>query len=171
MQPPIRMLGDAGYNSDKPPYLLEPMSNEQASQSQSISIGGNAQVTGAVSFQAGRDSSISTGDINVGQEGGEPALTPADIVALIVQIEGLLQGSSLPEDQKAKAVQHLSTVKDEVQAAEPDKDFAAKSLQRATRVFKDASETVTAGQGLWQTVKPILSKLGPWLGVAISFFA
>ena len=147
------------------------MSNEQASQSQSISIGGNAQVTGAVSFQAGRDSSISTGDINVGQDSGEPALTPADIVALIVQIEALLQGSNLPDEQKEKAVKHLNTVKDEAQEAEPDKDFAAKSLQRATKVFKEASGTVEAGQGLWQTVKPILSKLGPWLGVAISFFA
>ena len=57
-----------------------------------------------------------------------------------------------------------------VQEEEPDKEFAAKNLQRATKVLKEAGETVEAGTSLWQKVKPILETVSPWLGVAVSFF-
>ena len=59
----------------------------------------------------------------------------------------------------------------EEQEEKPDKDFAAKSLQRATKVLKEAGETVDAGTSLWSKVQPIINRLSPWLGVAASFFA
>ncbi|MEA5472339.1 hypothetical protein [Spirulina sp. 06S082] len=77
---------------------------------------------------------------------------------------------SLKEEKTVKAIKHLETAKEEVQEEEPDKDFAAKSLQRATKVLKEAGETVEAGTDLWQKVQPIITKLLPWLGVAASFF-
>ena len=143
------------------------MPEEKPSQSINISGGelSNVQIGG-----------IAGGDMNVNQSqqigAGESAkeLTSADVVKLIVQLEDIFRNASLPEAQTAKAIKHLETAKEEAQETEPDKEFAAKSLQRATKVLKEAGETVEAGTSLWQQVKPILKTLSPWLGVAASFF-
>lgn len=79
----------------------------------------------------------------------------------------LFERHDLSDDDKAKAIRSIDTAKDEVQADEPDKEFAAKSLQRATKVLKDAGETVEAGTSLWQKVTPILEAVSPWLNVAV----
>ncbi len=144
------------------------MPEEKPSQSMSFSGGNlsNVQIGG----QAGRDL-VANQNQQLQSEGTEKALTQADVVELIAQLELLLRTSGLPEAQAEKAVKHLEAAKEEAQAEEPDKDFAAKSLQRATKVLKDAGETVDAGTGLWQKVQPILSSLLPWLGVAASFFS
>lgn len=112
--------------------------------------------------QAGRDLT-QTQQIN---QGVTETLTPEDVVGLLTQIEELLQGADLPESQKEKAIKHLDTTKEEVQQEEPDKDFAAKSFQRATKVLKEADEAVGAGQGLWQKLEPIATQLAPWFGIA-----
>ena len=143
------------------------MPEEKPSQSINISGGelSNVQIGG-----------IAGGDMNVNQSqqigAGESAkeLTSADVVKLIVQLEDIFRSAGLPEAQTAKAIKHLETAKEEAQETEPDKEFAAKSLQRATKVLKEAGETVEAGTSLWQQVKPILKTLSPWLGVAASFF-
>ena len=143
------------------------MPEEKPSQSISISGGelSNVQIGG-----------IAGGDMNVNQSqqigAGESdqELTSADVVKLIVQLEDIFRHAGLPETQTAKAIKHLETAKEEAQETEPDKEFAAKSLQRATKVLKEAGETVEAGTSLWQQVKPILKTLSPWLGVAASFF-
>jgi len=146
------------------------MTIPKVSQSQSLSIGGSSQQSGNVQLgaaQAGRDSVQTQTQQN--DQSQAPALTPDDVVALIGQIEALFRQSALPEAQKNKAIQHLDTAKEEVQAEEPDKDFAAKNLQRATKILKEAGEAAEAGRGLLQTVSPLVAKLGPWLGVAVSF--
>lgn len=146
------------------------MTIPKVSQSQSLSIGGSSQQSGNVQLgaaQAGRDSVQTQTQQN--DQSQAPALTPDDVVALIGQIEALFRQSALPEAQKNKAIQHLDTAKEEVQAEEPDKDFAAKNLQRATKILKEAGEAAEAGRGLLQTVSPLVAKLGPWLGVAASF--
>ena len=97
------------------------------------------------------------------------ALTPRDVANLLDQLKVLLDGSELPAAEKEKAIRGIDTAKDEVQADEPDKEFAAKSLQRATKVLKEAGETVEAGTSLWRKVKPILETVSPWLGVATGF--
>lgn len=118
----------------------------------------NAQVG-----QAGRDLAQSQ---QFNQGATEKPLTPEDVVKLLTQLEELLRGADLPEPQKEKAIKHLDTTKEEVQQEEPDKDFAAKSLQRATKVLREADEAVGAGQGLWQKVAPIVTQLAPWFGLA-----
>ena len=45
-----------------------------------------------------------------------------------------------------------------------------KDLQRATKVIKDVDEAVSAGQGLWQKLEPLVAKLAGWLGVAVNIF-
>lgn len=100
----------------------------------------------------------------------EKQLSTAEVLELVAQIETLLGSSSLAKEQKQKVLKHLDSVKEEAKDEEPDKDFAAKSLQRATKVLKDASETVDAGSGLWERVQSIVTKLLPWFGVAKNFF-
>ncbi len=100
--------------------------------------------------------------------------TSTEVIELIAQIETLLDGSDLPEDQKKKALKHLDSVKEEAAKEDteekPDKDFATKSLQRATKVIKDASETVEASKSLWDKLQPIVTRIIPWLGAAKSIF-
>ncbi len=97
-------------------------------------------------------------------------LSPAEVVQLITQIEILLRSFALPEDQKDKAMTYLGAAKEEASSEEPDKQFAAKSLQKATKILKETNETLDAGQSLWKKVEPILGQLLPWLSVASHFF-
>ncbi|MGG6242130.1 hypothetical protein ACQ4N7_26220 [Nodosilinea sp. AN01ver1] len=137
------------------------MTEEKPSQSLNISGG---QFSGGIQVgQAGRDLSQTQRIV-----GGNPEkqLTVTEVVELISQIENLFETSDLPSDQQEKAIKHLETAKEEVQAKDPDKDFAMKSLQRATKVLKEANEAVGAGEGLWKKLEPIVTQLAPWLGVA-----
>lgn len=142
------------------------MAEEKPSQSFSISGGQleNVQIGGI----AGQNLDVTQNQQVSASESSE-ALTQADVVKLIAQLEELFRTSGLPEAQTAKAIKHLEAAKEEAQEKEPDKDFAAKNLQRATKVLKEAGETVDAGTSLWQKVKPILESITPWLGVATSF--
>lgn len=141
------------------------MTEEKSSKSFSISGGqfsGNVQIGG-----------IAERDITLQQQvsqGNEKHITQADVVELLAQLEALFLNSGLPDIDKQKAIKHLESAKEEVQAEEPDKDFAVKNLQRATRVLKEAGETVSAGTSLWDRAKPIVEALAPWFGVAASFF-
>ncbi len=137
------------------------MSGEKPYQSQSISISGS-QVSGQIG-QAGRD-------LTQNQIKTEGILTPTDVVAGLAQIEELIWSSNLSDSEKSKAIRHIETAKEEAESKEPQKNFAATSLQRATEVLKNADETVSAGQGLFGKVKPIIEGLLPWFGVAKSFF-
>jgi hypothetical protein len=141
---------------------------EEQKSSQSISISGSQLSDVQIGGQAGRDLMVNQSQ-QIGEGATDKPLTPDDIAGLLDQLKDLLQASSLPEPDKAKAVRGIETAKDEVKADEPDKEFAAKSLQRATKVLKDAGETVEAGTSLWEKVKPILETLTPWLGVAAGF--
>jgi hypothetical protein len=133
--------------------------------SQSISITG-ATVTGQVA-QAGGNAT-QTQQIN--QEGTDKQLAISDVVKLLSQIEALINISALSDNQKSKATTHLEAAKEATQEKEPDKDYAAKSLQKAVKILKDANDTVDAGQGLWSRVTPLVKQLLPWLGVASHFF-
>lgn len=101
----------------------------------------------------------------------EKQLSTAEVLELVAQVETLLHNSNLAEEQKQKVFKHLDSVKEEAKDEEPDKDFAAKSLQRATKILKGASETVDAGSGLWERIQTVVTKLIPWLGVAKNFFS
>ncbi len=144
------------------------MPEEKPSQSLSISGGQLSDVQfGGI---AGRDLNV-TQNQQIGTSESSKALTQANVVELIAQLEELFHSSGLPEEQTSKAIKHLEAAKEEAQEEKPDKDFAAKSLQRATKVLKEAGETVEAGTGLWKKVQPIITKLQPWLGVAARFLA
>jgi hypothetical protein len=136
--------------------------------SQSFNISGAQLSEVQIGGIAGQDMNV-TQNQQIGTSESSKPLTQADVVELIVQLEELFRSSGLPEAQTAKAIKHLEAAKEEAQEEKPDKDFAAKNLQRATTVLKEAGETVEAGTSLWQKVKPILETVSPWLGVAASF--
>ncbi|NEP58539.1 MAG: hypothetical protein F6K31_16235 [Symploca sp. SIO2G7] len=136
--------------------------------SQSFSISGSQLSDVQIGGMAGRDMDL-TQNQQIGASESSKPLTQADVIELIAQLEELFSSSGLPETQTAKAIKHLEAAKEEAQEEKPDKDFAAKNLQRATKVLKEAGETVEAGSSLWQKVKPILETIAPWLGVATNF--
>lgn len=142
------------------------MPEEKPSQSFSISGGqlSDVQIGGI----AGQDMNV-TQNQQIGTSESSKSLTQTDVVELIIELEELFRSASLPEAQTAKAIKHLEAAKEEAQEDKPDKEFAAKNLQRATKVLKEAGETVDAGTSLWQKMKPILETISLWLGVATSF--
>ncbi|HEY9740250.1 MAG TPA: hypothetical protein V6C90_07140 [Coleofasciculaceae cyanobacterium] len=139
------------------------MSEEKPSPSQSFSISGG-QLSGV--NIGGIAGSNLTANQQISQGESEKQLSSADVVELIAQIEELFQNSDLPEAQKEKVIKHLQAAKEEATETEPDKDYALKSFQRAAKALKEANETVSAGQGLWQKLEPIVIQLAPWFGVA-----
>ena len=147
------------------PHPTKPAIPPQEKPSQVLSIQG-ATVSGQVA-QAG-------GNVNqtqhIHQGSSERQLTVTEVVELMAQIEPLIKIAALRDDQKNKAKTHLEVAKESVQEEEPDKDYAAKSLQKAIKILQATNEGVEASQGLWHQVKPILQQLLPWLGVSSNFF-
>ena len=129
------------------------MSSEK-SLSQKINISGS-QLSGAqIGGQAGRDLSVTAEQRSGNHVDGE-SLTSSEVISLLERSQQLLVEAN------------LSTT--ELQAENPDKEVAAKSLQRVTKVLKETDATIAAGTGLWQKIKPMLEAISPWLGVAKSF--
>lgn len=127
----------------------------------------------SIVFNGGNNSGqIGQADGNLNQNqynnpgGLEQQLSLIEVVELIEKIEFLFGDSDLPEKQKKQALKHIDYAKEVVQEEEPDKNTASKSLQKATKVLKEANENFGAGKGIWQKLEPIGNKLTPWLGIA-----
>ncbi|MEM1392423.1 MAG: CHAT domain-containing protein [Cyanobacteria bacterium P01_H01_bin.150] len=161
------------YQGEQPSYAptsdKDDNFNNFEKPSQSFSISGGQLSDVQVGGIAGQNMNVTQNQIFGTNESSKP-LTQPDVVELITQLEELFRNSDLPPAQTTKAIKHLEAAKEEAQEKEPDKDFAAKNLQRATKVLKEAGETVEARTSLWKRVQPIITKLLPWLGVASSFF-
>jgi CHAT domain len=136
---------------------------EQPSQSVNISGGQSGQ------FAVAGGNVTQTQQFN--QENPAKQLTVTEVVESIDRIAALFKSSALSEELKNKATTHLGAAKEEVKEKEPEKEYAAKSLQKAVNILKSANETVTASEGLWNKVQPILKQLLPWLGVASHFLS
>ena len=150
------------------------MTAEQPSETnrQSFTISGST-LSGQVQLgnTAGGDISQAKGDVikagrDIIQGDTQAPLSTQDVVSLLQELETLLKSSALSTDYKEKALKYLDTTREEVQADEPEKDFALRSLQKVTKVLHDAEETVEATTSLWQKVEDIAEKLAPWFGVA-----
>lgn len=137
----------------------------QEKPSQSLSISG-----GTVSGQVAQAGSNVAQTQQISQGSPDKQLTVTEVVELITQIETLLKDTALPNNLKSRAMTHLEAAKEASQEEEPDKDYAARSLQKATKIMKEASETMESGQRLWNKVESILKQLLPWFGVATHFF-
>lgn len=134
---------------------------EPSSSNQSFSISGG-------SFSNVQIGGIAGGDINqqASQGNTNPVPSNQEAVDLLAQLEALLQQSGLPEADKQKALQYMESAREEAQGDEPDKDYALKSFQKATKVIQAAGETAEATTSLWESVASIAQQLAPWFGVA-----
>jgi hypothetical protein len=157
----------------QPPDMAKSRTNSEGSTatmpqeklSQSLSISG-----GTVSGQVAQAGGNVTQTQHINQGSLEKQLTVTEVIDLITQIETFLNDTALPDDLKTKAMTHLEAAKVSAQEKEPDKDYTAKSLQKATTIMKQTSETIAVGQTLWSRVQPLVQQLLPWLGVASHFF-
>ena len=137
-----------------------PLTMPQENPPQSIVFNGGT-ISGQLG-QSGRD--LNQNQYNY-QGTVEEQLSLREVLELIEKIQSLFSYSDLPDKQKKLVLKHIDYAKDAVQEEQPDKNTAAKSLQKATQALKEANETLGAGQGLWQKLEPIAKQLAPWLGI------
>ncbi len=145
---------------------VDTMTNNPGGISQNVSGG---QVYGGMQAAQGdqNQQTMETG-VSVSEE---KHLTKDEVIRMLTQVEQLVQTNlELPEADKEKSLRYLGAAKEEAQAEEPDKQFAADNLKRVAATLKTTSETVASTKSLWENVKPILQELPAWLGVAKSFF-
>jgi len=135
--------------------------------SQSINISGE-KISNIQIGIARRDQTVYQTQ-HIGKNRSEVPINQSDVVSSISQLEDLFHSSNLPDEHANRALKYLETAKEEAQSEEPDKEFTAKSLNRATTVLKEAGKTVEASTSLWKQVKPLLENISPWLGAATKF--
>lgn len=140
---------------------------EDKPSSQSINISGGKMENVQIGGIAGKNQNVAqTQQANTSVASPKPE----DVAALLDELEALLRASDLSEEQKNKALQYIDAAKEEAQAIEPDKDFAAKSLKKATTAMKEAGATGEAEKKFLDRALPILEAMTPWLKVAAGFF-
>jgi hypothetical protein len=137
------------------------------SASNSIHIGGHAKLSQVqIGGQAGQDAHIQQTQ-QISQGNVAQPLTAVEVRDLLNQVATLFRMAGLPEADTEKAIAYLEATKEETQAAEPDKEFALKNFQRATKVLQEAGATAEATEGLWKKLEAIAKTLAPWFGVAV----
>ena len=129
-----------------------------------ITQGDNNQVV-----QGDGNQAVVGNDNQVNQVAGAEPITQTDVVDLLEQIEALITKAELPEDIKDEAAIYAKAAKKSAEKDEPKKDAIKTNLQSMGETITEASKTVDAAKGLWQTVLPIALKIGTWLGVAALF--
>jgi len=144
------------------------MTEESKLPSQSINFNGTELSNVQIGGQSGRDIKLSQSQ-DIHQETKIESLGSAEVTELIGQLVQLLKNSNITTSEKEKIERILEVAKDEVNDSQPDKEFVAKSLQKASKTIKSASETIDAGSDLWQKSKLILEKIRPWLKITTSF--
>ena len=158
-------LKTPSYYSDTQVKQVGTMTNNPGGISQNMS-GGNMYG----GMQAAGNNSTQQMEANVTQS-DEKQLTQADVIQMLARIEELVNSTpELPEAEKEKSLRYLGAAKEETQAPEADKEFAAGNLKRMAQTIETASKTVESGKTLWGNVKPILKELPAYFGVAATFF-
>nr|WP_263012362.1 pentapeptide repeat-containing protein [Laspinema sp. D3c] len=155
--------GETTMSNDSKNFSISGDSNRVAQGDNSFSVlGDNTQAV------QGDNNQLSQGDI----ESGKEPITKDDALALITELEKLIQDSELPEETKKEVFTYLQTTRTAADKPEPKKDLARMNLEEMTKVIQNANGTVVASKTLWTTAKPIILKIASWLGaVAGSFFA
>lgn len=101
--------------------------------------------------------------------GNGKLLDPKDIIKLAEDIQRLLKNSDLPSDSKTKCDRHLQTLNEEIREKDPDKEYAAQTLQKIVHVLKETGQTAASAVNLMDRVQPVITRIIPWLGEARRF--
>ena len=136
---------------------------ETPKQSQTMSgIGGSGQ-----QVQAGRDA-IATQQVQ--QATQQSGLTGAEVVTLLVQLQGAIEAATVDSTVKEELMDCLKVVKREAQKEMPNKERMTGNLKQVGEVMKDLKEMTEAGKSLWESGAEVFTAIAPWLGVAASMF-
>lgn len=136
-----------------------------------ISISGSSGVTFAQGNNntQGNNNQVVIGDNNQVQQSqgaaAAPPLSKDDVLALLAELDTLIKESALPEEAKDDAVNYLKAATKATEKDKP-KETVKTNLETMTETLSEASKTVEAGKTFWDTARPIMVKIGTWLGVA-----
>jgi hypothetical protein len=134
------------------------------SPTQSQSIGNITTNGGQVQVgQAGNDLAQAMSGENASQRQG---LSGADVVALLEQLMGAIESSTLTAEQKESLQDYLKPTKREAAKEQPDKDLMGKNLKNVGETMKNLKETTEAGKTIWATGVEVFQAIGPWVGLA-----
>ena len=89
-----------------------------------------------------------------------------EIIRLLGKLEELILEAELPEETKEKVAEDISAVKKAADKKGPENDTALKHLERMTKTIEETTKTINTSQELWNTVKPMITKIASWLGAA-----
>lgn len=141
------------------------MSNKQLSQSQSIS--------GASIANSSVNQNLASGEGNIAVtqiqslDSSNEELSVQEMVQLLEKVENLVQDEQLSKTEKVKILRYLGAAQEEMQEEEPNKELIGSTLKRMTDSIKLTDEALSAGQGLWKRVQPMLIPLAGWLGAGV----
>lgn len=105
----------------------------------------------------------------ISEAGSGKSFNPEEIIKLIEKMQHILQGLELANDIKSKCSRHLQTVKDEVHEEKPDKEYAARTLQKFNHILKETGNTLGSGMKFMDKLQPVMTGITPWLGEAQKF--
>ena len=138
----------------------------QPTQSQSMS---NVNVNGGqvLQEQAGRDgTAMQQGQMQTQQQG----LSGAEVVALLGTLKGAIEASGIPAKDKEYLSAYLNSVTTEAGEKVPDKELMKPNLKKMAERMKTLNDTTEEGKELWKTGLEIFKTVGPWVGLAATFF-
>lgn len=118
--------------------------------------GGMQATTGNYNNQAMRNEGSSVAN----------ALTQAEVVELLGQIEQTIRNAELPGAVKEEATRYVEAAKAEAEEEEPDKQFISKKLERVTKNLEEVDKTVDTSKRIFEKVVPLVVKVAGWLGAA-----
>lgn len=87
-----------------------------------------------------------------------------DILTLINKMQYIVQHSDLLDTQKKKCNMHLQIVADETQEKKPDKEYAAKAMEKVLHVLNKSDIPNSSKVIVKKEMQPLITKMIPWLG-------
>ena len=142
-------------------------STQNSSDSVNNSINFSGSSASNVQIAQLRDGNVSQLQ-QVGTIDSAEQLQPSEVIALLEELSEILSSADIPKAQKDIAMRNVGSAMDVANEEEPDKDFGAKALKRVINLIKSAEETIDAGTGFVSKAKPVLEKLLPWFGLALT---
>jgi len=138
------------------------MFGKPPSQSQSIS---GTQIAGS-QVQQGQSGQTLTqrqsGDLSANQQG----ITGLEVVKLLESLEESLKAATVSETIAEEAIGCLKAAKREAGKENPDKDWAAQNLKKASETLETLNKATDTGKNLWQKGQEVFRAIAPWLGSA-----
>nr|MDJ0716367.1 hypothetical protein [Prochloraceae cyanobacterium] len=97
-------------------------------------------------------------------------LSQQQIQDLFEQLKNTIASTQIPLKDSKNIKRDIEAIEGELVEDEPDREEVKYSLEGITRKINKLSKTVDAAKQLQEKVAPVLEKIAPWLGVAVTHF-